>query len=111
MVCGQAGEDGAAAAELVVEEEEQENAFALTNRMVGETVKADHQNLRSAMLEAVLWMVTGTLLVCGVAAAKAVVGVRNTELGLVTSLRMEADAVLENQARVDSVIHNIVGLK
>ena len=54
MVCGQAGGNGAAVAELAVEEEEQEIAFAETNSTVDVHVKAKTMNLNSVRQGAVL---------------------------------------------------------
>ena len=72
--CGQDGENGAPVAELVGEEQKQENAFAQTDSMEADTVLAHNQNLNIVTQEVVLWMVTGVIMGAGVVAVGAVVG-------------------------------------
>lgn len=110
MECGQAGENGAPAAELVGEGKKQENAFAETDSMEGETVQAHNQKLKIVTLEVVLWMVTGTLMGAGVVAVRPVVGERNTEPELVTNLGMEASTALEMVDKPHSVTLRLVRL-
>jgi len=74
MESGQVGEDGAPVAEHVGEEQKQENAFAQTDSMEGETVLAHNQNLKIVTQEVVLWLVTGVIMGAGVVAVGAVVG-------------------------------------
>ena len=110
MECGQDGENGAPVAELVGEEQKQENAFAKTKSMEGKTVLAYNQNLKIVTQKLVLWMVTGALMGAGVVAVRTVVGESNPELELVTNQRMEAGPALEIVNKPNSVTHRLVPL-
>ena len=112
MACGQAGGNGAAVAELAVEEEEQEIAFAETNSTVDVYVKAKTMNLNSVRQGAVLWMAAGAHLVAGVRAADLAVEVCNKKDETVFSLRMEAEIVMDKKAKAGNAIWcNVVSLK
>ena len=111
MACGQAGGNGAAVAELAVEEEEQEIAFAETNSTVDVYVKAKTMNLNSVRQGAVLWMAAGAHLVAGVRAADLAVEVCNIKDDIVFSLKMQAEIAMDNKVEADNAIHMLVKVK